>query len=307
MITIIISKHCNRLLYDGTPNEVALNFKTKGNDAMSGKKYRDALNFYTNGINIRPDEKSLLGGLLSNRALANLKLGNFGAAGKDSREALKLDSGNVKARHRLVKSLLMLEKYCDARKEYELLPDDEKQNPELLDLFKKEGKTRDKSLELALRARGLSIVPGCEQPIMAFLQGMSSYPSMEVIPGQERSFAMSFPVVLVYPQASQFDLIQRFNEDDTLYSQISTVLEEPATWDPQHIHRIENIDHCYFIDQQDPSILHKIDLNLTLGSLLGTVINQVEFGLLAIFIIPKGKCTKKFISKFDKVVIKNVS
>jgi tetratricopeptide (TPR) repeat protein len=286
------------LIYDGSPDEIATNFKNHGNESMAEKKYKDAFIFYTRGIEAKPEDEFLLSALFSNRALASIKLGNLGAAGRDAREALKLDSGNLKARLRLVKSLLLLEKFPEARDEFALLPESEKQNPELLDLFRKEKKHQNSALEAPLRTRGLLLVPGCEKSIMSLLQGMAFYPSIHIL---EES--LHFPVVLLYPLANQFDLIEKFCEADSFFSQISTVLEEPPPWDSENVHQIENIDYCFFIDQQEPTTLHQIDLNCTLGSLFGTTITMVDFGLLAFFIVPKGEPAKKFISKFDKIII----
>ena len=55
--------------------EIALNFKEQGNGYFKGKRYREALGFYTQGIDAKPTNQSLLETLLSNRAACNLQLG----------------------------------------------------------------------------------------------------------------------------------------------------------------------------------------------------------------------------------------
>lgn len=54
--------------------EVAQNFKEQGNDYYKGKRYREALGFYTQGVDAKPTDKSLLEALLCNRAACNLEL-----------------------------------------------------------------------------------------------------------------------------------------------------------------------------------------------------------------------------------------
>lgn len=54
--------------------EVAQNFKEQGNDYYKGKRYREALGFYSQGIETKPTDKSLLEALLCNRAACNLEL-----------------------------------------------------------------------------------------------------------------------------------------------------------------------------------------------------------------------------------------
>lgn len=56
------------------PVEVAQNFKEQGNDYYKGKRYREALGFYSQGIEAKPADKSLLEALLCNRAACNLEL-----------------------------------------------------------------------------------------------------------------------------------------------------------------------------------------------------------------------------------------
>lgn len=54
--------------------EVAQNFKEQGNEAFTGKRTRDALNFYSQGIGAKPTDRALLEALLCNRAACNLDL-----------------------------------------------------------------------------------------------------------------------------------------------------------------------------------------------------------------------------------------
>lgn len=62
------------LAYEGTPLEIAKNFKEQGNEAFREKRYRDALEFYTKGISSKCEDFELESTLLLNRAAANLEL-----------------------------------------------------------------------------------------------------------------------------------------------------------------------------------------------------------------------------------------
>lgn len=57
-------------------SEVALNFKEQGNEYFVGKRPREALGFYTQGIEASPTDKKLLEVLYVNRAACNLALGS---------------------------------------------------------------------------------------------------------------------------------------------------------------------------------------------------------------------------------------
>src|SRR5271169_1174526 len=62
------------LAYEGTPLEIAKNFKEQGNEAFRERRYRDALGFYSNGISAESGDVELERTLLLNRAAANLEL-----------------------------------------------------------------------------------------------------------------------------------------------------------------------------------------------------------------------------------------
>jgi hypothetical protein len=54
--------------------EIAQNFKEQGNEYFRGKRYREALGFYTQGVDTKPDDAQLREALLLNRAACNLEL-----------------------------------------------------------------------------------------------------------------------------------------------------------------------------------------------------------------------------------------
>jgi len=62
------------LAHEGTPDEIAQNFREQGNDYFKGKRHREAMGFYTQGIDAKPDDQALLEALLCNRAACNLEL-----------------------------------------------------------------------------------------------------------------------------------------------------------------------------------------------------------------------------------------
>ena len=79
------------LAHDGTPDgiyiipeattfaaheraEIAQNFKEQGNEYFKDKRYREALGFYKQGVDAKPEDKLLLEALLCNRAACNLEL-----------------------------------------------------------------------------------------------------------------------------------------------------------------------------------------------------------------------------------------
>ena len=54
--------------------EIAQNFKEQGNDYFKGKRFREAIGFYTQGLDAKPTDPSLQEALYCNRAACNLEL-----------------------------------------------------------------------------------------------------------------------------------------------------------------------------------------------------------------------------------------
>jgi len=62
------------LAFEGTPREQALHFKDTGNEAFREKQFRDALEFYTNGIQAKCEDDQVNKLLYLNRAATNFEL-----------------------------------------------------------------------------------------------------------------------------------------------------------------------------------------------------------------------------------------
>jgi len=63
------------LAYEGTPLEIATNFKEQGNGAFRERRFRDALEFYSNGLRAKAGNEDIERTLYLNRAAVNLELG----------------------------------------------------------------------------------------------------------------------------------------------------------------------------------------------------------------------------------------
>ena len=110
--------------------EVALNFKEQGNSYFEGKRWREAADFYTQGIDAKPTDKALLQALHINRAACNLELSmhihfllggvlndrieNYGKVLRDCSIAITINNKSSKAYYRSALALVALERYEEA-------------------------------------------------------------------------------------------------------------------------------------------------------------------------------------------------
>lgn len=71
--------------------ELAEEYKNKGNEFFKANKYPEALEQYTKAIELNPTAI-----YYSNRAITNIRMEQFGAALQDAEEAIKLDPNYTK-------------------------------------------------------------------------------------------------------------------------------------------------------------------------------------------------------------------
>ncbi|KAG8690793.1 hypothetical protein FRC11_009075, partial [Ceratobasidium sp. 423] len=117
------------LIHEGDPEEIASNFKDQGNEYFKSRRFREAMGFYTQGVEaltiqsvdgkpkiveVQEKDRSLYNALLLNRAAANLELENFGKVLKDVKLVLETDPQSPKALFRAAKALVKLRRYEEA-------------------------------------------------------------------------------------------------------------------------------------------------------------------------------------------------
>ncbi|KAM6495667.1 40S ribosomal protein S7 [Amanita muscaria] len=214
------------LAYEGTPDEIALNFKEQGNDYFKGKRYREALGFYTQGIDAKPTDPTMQEALLCNRAACNLELKNYGSVLRDCSGALTINTRSSKAYFRSALALLALERVeealdcCDRSK----MEKDEKERRRQ-ERIQKEKEAAWK-LKTAFRERNLIV---SQKP-----EGSSNptYPTFDQEDPTGKTLV--FPVFFLYPQYATSDVISQFVEDTPFSAHLSVMFPphaEPPSWD----------------------------------------------------------------------------
>ncbi len=104
------------LAFDGSPTEIAENFKNQGNDHYNAKNYREALGFYKQGLE-QEIENDLLHVLQLNMAQAHLKLENYKSCYSICLDVLSRDRYCEKAYFRALQALLKCDRVSES---YEL-------------------------------------------------------------------------------------------------------------------------------------------------------------------------------------------
>ncbi|KAI0091899.1 hypothetical protein BDY19DRAFT_927338 [Irpex rosettiformis] len=235
------------LAHEGTPDEIAQNFKSQGNDYFKGKRYREALAFYTQGVDAKPTDPALQEALLCNRAACNLELKNYRSVLNDCSRALALNPRSSKAYYRSASALAALQRYeecldcCDRCLTYDvdnatvtILRARVLGLKEALEkrLQEKEDKTRQEQrekqhLQAAFNARSLVV--------MHSPKGTPENPYVPHFDPEDLSNqTIVFPAFFLYPQYATSDIISKFVEDTPFSAHIANMFppQAPAPdWD----------------------------------------------------------------------------
>ncbi|RCI05287.1 hypothetical protein CU098_007523 [Rhizopus stolonifer] len=298
------------LAFDGSPEEIAQNFREQGNDCFrAGRaRYPDAIAYYTKAIDTECKDQSIIEACLANRAACNLELQNYGRVLNDCSRCLKINPKNVKALYRSSKALLALDKLVEAIDccNHALTIDPE--NKPIQDIKQKattrkdyidekirqkeerEERERNKKqiLENAFKERNIKIEVADKD--------VRDKANIEF---DHETQTLSWPVFFLYPEYKESDYIQSFNETNTFNDHLELMFEQPAPWDTKHQYTVDNLE-VYFEDTRglNPKLI-KIGKKLPLKKILSLEQYVIKNGVPSFIIMPKNSDFKQeFINKF---------
>lgn len=255
------------VLYDDqTPEELAEHFRKQGNEAMklqsSQIALRNALAFYTRGLEMECKDDKLKSALHSNRALVSLKLGEHIKVADDCRRAVRLDPGNLKAWFRGARAsealglteqglkfckgaleidpkeaeVLRVKKQLEQRlvKEEAARADARRQDQDRVKVKQAEGS----AVAELLAARGSRLGPVLFDMAMYRLANGGETPVPMVIQdegGDSSDRAIYWPLLLLYDEANQSDFVGSFDERVPLEEQFKIMFppDRSVEWDHQ--------------------------------------------------------------------------
>ncbi|KAL5487906.1 CNS1 [Sanghuangporus weigelae] len=309
------------LAHEGIPDEIAQNFKEQGNEYFKGKRYREALGFYNQGIDAKPEDPKLLELLLCNRAACNLELKNYGSVLRDCARAIVLNSECSKAYYRSAQALLVLERMDDALDACQRCLNFDPANDGTKTLrdrivkakrvkeemkrvramqTKREARERER-FKRAFRERGLIEVPDPSSSA-----GSDHKPHFE---DDTESSALILPSFFLYPQYAESDIVPNFHEDTTFGDQLSSMFPPNVLapgWDLKHEYMYGKLN-VYVITRTKR--LLKVGMKMTLRDLLNVAKVkdatpdglEVREGYLSFVVVPKGEVEQRWVDELKKI------
>ncbi|KAI1779717.1 TPR-like protein [Hypoxylon cercidicola] len=307
------------LAYEGTPFEVASDFKEQGNECFRTKRWADAKEFYTKGVLVlaaeerkrtrgepNPEEKeedvkgqrSVLESLYVNRAACHLELKNYRSCWLDCSAALRLNAKNLKAYYRSARAFLAvgrIEEADDACARGLAL--DENNGPlkaVARDVVKKSeeaaAKQKKENERLAREKRRAMLVRAALKARGIKTRTTAQPPEMEdaklqLVPDpDDPRGTLSFPAVLLYPAHLESDFIKAFNETESLGDHLAYVF--PLPWDVAREYTAAGVE-CYM--ETLAGGLVKVGRKVPLLKMLSSASVEVVDEVVRLFVLPKAK------------------
>lgn len=302
------------LAYEGEPHEIAENFKNQGNDHYKVKNYKVAVDYYAKGLDVECNDNSINLLLYLNRAACNLELRNYRRCIEDCKNALMIDSKNVKACYRSGKAFFLIGRLQEAKQilEYGLSIDANnismkdilgqtiaKENQLKLAAERKQKEHEDKLrkkaiLNQAIKLRDFKIIRTLAPGEMIEKAELTLYDPLDV------ESQILFPVIIFYPTADSFDFFEKFSELGTPKEILTTLFEKPGSFEnPKFKYfSLENVQ-C-FLETESGGLI-KIGKNVTISEVLQRPSPKVPLfdNALKMYVVPKQE-SPDWLSKWNK-------
>ncbi|KAJ3990335.1 40S ribosomal protein S7 [Lentinula detonsa] len=311
------------LVHEGTPDEIAENFKEQGNDYFKGKRYRDAVGFYTQAIDAKPDNPSLLEALLCNRAACNLELKNYGSVLRDCSKVLSQNTKSSKAYYRSALALIALERLGEAIDCCARCLDSDKDNKGIQGVLeratklktakdKKESERREElrqehlakvKLNDAFKERNIFVLPkpdGSQNPYVPHFD-----------PEDSSGNSLIFPTFFLYPQYATSDVIPEYVEDTPFSAHLEIMFSStapPPEWDVKRQYKAGRLV-VYAITRRKR--LLKVGKKMTLRDVFNASKGkegdppdglELKDNCLTFVVLPKGDVETKWMSVNNKIL-----
>ncbi|RWS24171.1 tetratricopeptide repeat containing cytosolic Fe-S cluster assembly factor-like protein, partial [Leptotrombidium deliense] len=257
-----------QLKYDPEVNskaDLALNYKEDGNENFKLKKYRWAIDSYTEGIKLNAEDNVLNSQLYANRAACHFHLKNFRSSLNDSLKAFTLNNDNGKAVIRIAESYFALQKYRECvefcrnhKHNFSTLESIERNASDEQSVLEKdiqrqqaeEAKIRnlEQQLKDAVDERGIV----CKGSLFDSIHPAAEGKHVTLNENNE----LVWPVMFVYPEYGQTDFIEGFNENHTFLDHIKVMFSEENSpnWDVSKKYKPNSIKIAFQTHQSDEMI-----------------------------------------------------
>lgn len=306
------------LVYEGDPDEIAINFKNQGNSLFKEKKYKDAIIRYTKALEAKSGVDEIDIACYTNRAACNLELRNYRRCINDCKLALAKDSSNMKAIYRSARAYLAVDRIDEAIDiaQYGLsiepgnititsVMENAKARKSILQHMEqeKEAKQRLKDakanyLKMALQSKNFTAINTGNKPVESF-QSLQVKLEDELDP----SSSLIFPVMLLYPVELESDLFSQVSESSLVSELLEQVFASSPAWFSKNRDHATNyvVTNLEVYAQTITGGLVKIGKSSTMTKILSLKkpIIPIIDSVVRFYVVPKNKA-QDWLSSWNK-------
>jgi len=265
------------------PTKRAIALKDNGNNCYKAgkKRWKDALDFYEQALDVKCGDDRLESQVLSNRALIHLKKGNYGTAIEDCKSAIAKHPWNSKAYCRAGQASQSLGKMKEAMRWYEhalkKAGDDFLKRNFVRNLIKKldiiiekeaEAK-REAKMKRAMKNKAHEMIR--EAVKLREIKCTRATFSGEHQPKLDTKGGIHWPVLFMYPEFLQTDFVQDFHELRTFKEQLAQMFPPktpPAPWDQKMNYVLLELDVYIEIKSSTPHTVRRVGMDEPLAEAL---------------------------------------
>eukprot|EP01104_Vermistella_antarctica_P014094 TRINITY_DN4380_c0_g1_i1.p1 TRINITY_DN4380_c0_g1~~TRINITY_DN4380_c0_g1_i1.p1 ORF type:complete len:363 (-),score=66.44 TRINITY_DN4380_c0_g1_i1:51-1139(-) len=259
---------------DNSPTDMGQHFKGMGNEAFQKgpEGYRDALYLYKRALDENDPVKENVSVYYSNRAAVHLKLGNYGRALDDCKDAIKNDPKNIKAYFRAGTACMATKKLNDCnnfcRRGLKVNP----KNRPLLQLQKKvkeairlrvQKRVEDSKYQKVEDQTQLALDQALEQRGLKFSKtlniGLKNHYNPKITFVDAECTTLAFGVAFLYPEYQQTDFIEAFCETTPIADMVGEIFSTPAMWDERRDYTADAVDVYYETEHKTTRKLNQED------------------------------------------------
>ncbi|KAL1915347.1 uncharacterized protein VTP21DRAFT_6805 [Calcarisporiella thermophila] len=298
------------LVYDGTPEEIAENFKNQGNDCFKTRQFQDAIKHYTQGLEAKCSDSALNEQLYVNRAAANLELQNYRKTINDCAQALKINPANVKAFYRSARALLALDVLVESidccERGLKIDPENKSLRVLLTQAKKRQEEIERKRKEIEMRQRkreaeeaALSKAIEDRHIKMEYDNKVDPTDNPHRVHIDPSTNELIWPVFFLYPEFKESDFIQAFPETSTFAEQLEVMFENNAPWDSEGRYTPKGVEIYFENNQGLNARLVKVGRGCRLEQVLAHPKYVVKNGVPSFIVLPtQGSFRDEFLSNY---------
>ena len=309
------------LVFDGEPNDVATNFKNHGNEAFELKNWKEALHYYSQGIQVSPDDVTLLSILHTNRASVHFHIQNYRQCILDCRHAIQLCPTKIKPYFRAAKAFYALDKIDEAVQTLQSALQIDPTNPALIsELGRCESRQKELTEKLLVQQQRLDQRQQEESQLLqlVYSRGIKLHNPTKTEITEMPSFfhpqagyirvfldkstqTLKWPVMFFYPEYKQSDFISEFDEQDVFGEHLDLMFSghDVIEWDIRGDYTSDKLDVYFETSNTDKPRLLKMGRGVRLGDVLKHPDFHVVSGAPSFIVLQRGsEFSKEFKLKY---------